>query len=107
MNYNVAHMMKWVEFFLFMAAITTTAFPVLYAFSPWYKSLLGRLIMTQATTLAVAMNLTLYFHFWTPTDIRVALLINIIVVAAIGITSGLLTWMLWTVAHKNNARSNL
>ena len=99
-------LIHWTEFCLVMACVSTLAFPALYAFSPWYKSALGRLVMLQSATLALAINLTAFFYFWTPTNLKLALVINAIVISAIAVTSALMTWMLWNVNHSKK-RSEL
>lgn len=51
----------WVAIF---SALCATAFPVLYALrSPWYDSVLGRVVMSYSTSLALALDYTLYQTF--------------------------------------------
>jgi hypothetical protein len=47
-----------------MSALCATAFPVLYGIrSPWYDSVLGRVVMSYSTSLALALDYTLYQTF--------------------------------------------
>jgi hypothetical protein len=40
-----------------------TAFPILYATRPWYRSLLGRALMTKAIGLALLVDLSVAHYF--------------------------------------------
>jgi hypothetical protein len=77
---------------LVVAAICTTAFPVLYLPSPWYKSHLGRAVMIQSASLAFAIDISLLLRVWKFTDDLATLLtINIVLLALISIGSIYLT----------------
>ena len=96
---------------LIFAAITTTSFPILYSFSPWYKSHLGRAFMAQAIAFSVAIDLTLLFKFWLPKDLDSKLMITIAAFMLVGIASLGLTAMMYRMnyvrfrATKENAMS--
>lgn len=47
---------------LIAAAVTTNAFPVFYAFSAWYQSWLGRVLMFHALVFAFALDVNLLFR---------------------------------------------
>lgn len=102
MTHDVELLTKWVHTCLAVAAFCSTSFPVLYAFSPWYSTLLGRFLMLQAVSFALAIDMTLLFQFWVPSDILVLFWINAIVFTLIaGATFGL-TVMLWRTNHVKN-----
>lgn len=74
--------------FLIIAAICTTAFCVLYAFSPWYRSHLGRAVMIQTASVASAMDISVFFIYKArPTNLLTALIINVGILAFISIGS--------------------
>lgn len=75
-----------------IAAFTTTAFPLLYAFAPWYKSRLGRGLMLQGIAIALALDLTVLFAIWTPTNILVLFWVSFFGFAFIAMATGYLTW---------------
>lgn len=105
---DVATLMLWGDIALVVAAIATTAFPLLYMFSPWYRSQVGRLIMMKALAFAMAMDATVYFRFWLPENIKIAYLVNDIVFTAISIAVSALTIQLWRMNYsKKPARSFL
>lgn len=91
---------------LVCAAITTTTFPLLYSFVPWYRSFLGRCMMAHAVSLAFAIDVTAIFTFFaTPASIQVLLWINVAVISAIAITSGLLSFIQARI-HLANRKEN-
>ena len=69
---------------LVIAAITTTLFPTLYAFVPWWRSLLGRSMMAQSLALGLILDLSVVFQFFlTPSSRLVILWLNIGILAVI------------------------
>lgn len=66
MTHDLETLENWLQFFLVVAGVCTTLFPLLWLFSPWYSTLLGRLLMLQSVAFAAAIDLTLYFQFWPP-----------------------------------------
>lgn len=99
MTEEVQTLLRWIQTCLAFAAFSTTLFPFLYLFSPWYKTKLGRVLMLQSVAFALAIDLTLVFSFWTPTNIYVVLWLNVIVFSLIAISTGLLTWAMWRINH--------
>jgi hypothetical protein len=86
---------------LIPAAIATTAFPVLYMFSPWRKSALGQAIMLQSVTLSVAILLKLFLTFFVRGPARNFLLwTNVGILLLITVASTILTYLLWTFRRK-------
>lgn len=72
-----------------IAAITATVLPLAYAFVPWYKSLVGRVLMLHAVALALALDVTAVFRYWHTHNEELLLWIYITVISlvAIGTTS--------------------
>lgn len=97
----------WVHVCLVVAAVSTTTFPMLYCFSPWSASGLGRVLMLQGIAFAAAMDLTAIFSFWAPIHhIELALIINAVVFTFIAASTGALTIMLWRLQHER-ANNNI
>lgn len=84
----------WIPVSLCVAAFFSTLFPVLYMFSAWYKTSLGRVLMFQALAFAAAIDVTLLFQFWRPT-LAVALVVNTVVFSTIAVSTALLSILLW------------
>lgn len=85
---------------LWLAAIGTTAFPVLYLFSPWYKSILGRTMMAQAWAFALTVDATLLFRYWQPPSIWTQLVSALLLVYVAG-TAVTLTSILWILNYQH------
>lgn len=99
MTEDIEVLTKIIQICLYVAAFFVTAFPVLYAFSPWYSTKLGRLLMLQAIAFASAVDLTALFQFWQPKSVLVYFWIETLTFIFIAIASGLLTWGLWRTNH--------
>lgn len=83
---------------LIIATITTTSFPVLYLFSPWYKKRLGQAFMLQAVTLMAAIWLKFILTFFLAEGPRQLLLwANVGILAAIAVATSSLTYLLWNI----------
>lgn len=95
MTHDIHVLMTWILVCLIVAALCSTAFPLLYAFFPWRSTLLGKLLMLQAVAFALAMDGTVLFQFWVPSNVLVIFWINAIVFSLIAVASTLLTSMLW------------
>lgn len=93
---------------LVIAAITTTLFPALYAFAPWWRTFLGRSVMAQSVALALVLDLSVLFNFFvTPSSRTFSLWLNIVILVFIAITSGCLCLIqarLLRERHKNAHR---
>lgn len=92
MNSDVHVLRAWIMVALTAAAFFTTAFPLVYSFSPWYKSALGRSLMLQGVALAAAIDLTLIYQFKRPSSVIVYFWMNAIVLSLVAFASALLTW---------------
>lgn len=91
MTHDIDVLLAWAQWCLFVTALCTTAFPIMYAFSPWYKSPLGRALMTQAIAFALAIDLTLVVQFWNPSDILILFWLNAFVLTLVAVSTGWLT----------------
>ena len=99
----------WARVALVVAALGANSFPVLYAFSPWYKSQLGKIMMLLGITLAVALDLSLLFGVWKPHDLWPLLVIQAIIYTMIAFATTGLTFHLWKLNYsskKNKEKTN-
>jgi hypothetical protein len=99
MTHDVHVLTEWIKVATFIAAICTTSVPVIYAFSPWYESKLGRLFMMKAVSFALAMDLTVIFMIWTPTNILVIFWTDAIVLTTIAASTASLAFLIWRMNH--------
>ena len=92
---------------LVIAAITTTLFPILYAFAPWWRSFLGRSVMAQSLALGIILDLSVLFQFFlTPSSLLFITWLNIVILVVIAVTSGCLSIIqlrLLRERHKSHA----
>ena len=95
MNPHEMHVLiNWLRVFLILAVAFSTLFVIMYAFSPWYRSVVGRLLMLQSFSVALALDITLYFQFWPPHHILVAFWIELIEFLLIALATCLLCILL-------------
>lgn len=92
-------LLRWAQGCLIIATIFSNMYPIMYAFSPWHKSALGRIIMFKAIAFAMALNITLLFQFWHPEDLMVLYLIDAVVFTFIAITTASVTYMVWKLNY--------
>lgn len=95
MTHNIHTLMLWIKGCLIVAATGTTAVPVIYAFAPWRKRLLGKIFMTKAISFAAFMDMILLFTFWTPKDILILFWVEAVVLTAIAVSTSLQAFMIW------------
>ena len=55
-----------IRIFSIIAAIFATSCPVIYSFSPWWSTPLGRVVMLQAVSFALLLDLIVLFKFLEP-----------------------------------------
>lgn len=96
MTRDLETLQQWLKICLLVAAICTTAFPLLWAWSPWWQTLLGRLMMLQAIAFAAAVDITAFFQYygsdaWFAKHILFIFWLNAIVFALIALATLLLT----------------
>lgn len=99
MTRDIETLTRIVQVCLFIAAFCSTSFPLLYSFFPWRSTKLGRLLMLQSVSFALALDCTLLFQFWFPEDILIIFWINALVFILIAVATASLTWMMWTTNH--------
>lgn len=92
------------KYMLVIAAIFATAFPVIYSFSRWHETGLGRILMLHGISLAFALDVTVLFYFWTPTDILVAFWIEVIIFTLIALASCLMCIYLVRLNYMNKEK---
>lgn len=66
MTHDLETLENWLQICLIVAAVCTTVFPLIWLFSPWWRTPVGRLLMLQSVAFAAAIDLTAYFQFWPP-----------------------------------------
>jgi hypothetical protein len=84
-----------------VAAIGTTSVPIIYAFSPWYKYRLGQIFMLKAVSFAAAIDVTVLFQFWAPTDILIQFWVEAVLFSAIAVSTSTQAFMIWQLRRKN------
>lgn len=85
----------WIRTVLVIAVVCSNLFILLYSFSPWYRSNVGRLLMLQSFSLALALDTTLLFRFWNPQKhLLVLFWIQVVELSLIAIAAALLCVML-------------
>lgn len=99
MTHDIETLTNILKVFLWVAAFFATSFPVLYMFSPWYSTNLGRLLMLQSVSFALAIDLTVLFTVWQPENILIYFWVQVFVFGFIAIATGLLTYGLWRTNH--------
>lgn len=104
MSPDVADLLFWIRVGLWVAAICTTSFPLLYLFSPWYGSKIGRALMLQGIAFAVTVDITLLFQYWETENLMLIFAINLFAISFIATASAALTVMLWVSNYKRRQR---
>ena len=87
-------LIHWLHFFLIVAAVCATVFPIAYSVVPWYRTALGRVLMLHAVALALALDVTIIYTYWTKSNIALALWINFFVFGAIAFANVAFTYIL-------------
>lgn len=96
-----------------VAAVCATSVPIIYVFSPWYVSKLGRAFMLQAVAFAAAVDLTVLFQFWRTMNIEALFWVNLVVLGLIAVATAVLTIVIFRLNRtssyvaKHTARSTL
>ena len=99
MTHDIEVLRAWIRIVALVAAICTTAVPVLYAFSPWRSRRVGQLFMLQAVSFAAAMILTVLFSYWRPKNILVMFWVDAVVLTAIAGSTAALALLMWRTNH--------
>lgn len=97
MTHNVDVLTAWILVCVIVAAIGTTAVPILYSFFPWRSRPIGKLFMLQSISYALAIDLTVLFFLWPTDNILVLFWINAAVFTFISMTS--ISMAIWFVTR--------
>lgn len=104
MSENIEFLGMWILICTIVAAVGTTAVPVLYAFSPWRSRRLGQLFMLQAVAFAMAIDLTVLFEIWRPINILVLFWVNAVVFTFIASSTSALAIFMWRLNHPSKKK---
>jgi len=97
-----------IRIFSIIAAIFATSCPVIYSFSPWWSTPLGRVVMLQAVSFALFLDLIVLFKFLEPASSSAAFFaVRTIMYGMIGLATGSLTYMIWRLNHNKNSRKEV
>lgn len=97
MTHDVETLRLWIRVVTFIAACCTTTVPIIYSFSPWWRSRLGQLFMLQACAFAAAMDLTCLFMVWQPKNIVLIFWVDAFFLSAIAISTLALAILILTI----------
>lgn len=103
---DVETLKTWLAVCLVIASVCTTLFPILYSFSPWYKSWLGRALMLQAVAFSITLDLTLVFYLVQGEPDIVRLYAYCISFSFIAGATAFLTYKMIKNNYKNYFRKN-
>lgn len=103
---DIEALRQWILGCLIVASICTTLVPIVFAFVPWYRSVLGRLFMTQAISFAAVMDVTTLFHFWRPRAI-IIFWTNASLLTLIAASTAALAWVIWELNYKTHQRKEV
>lgn len=99
MNGDIEVLRAWIRVVLIIAAICTTAVPIIYSFSPWRSRPFGRLFMMQAISFAVAMDLSALFSVWHPVNILILFWVDALILTLIAASTSAMAGMMWRMSH--------
>lgn len=95
MSSDIETIRQWTRVILTITAICVSVFPLLYLFSPWYKSQLGRAMMLQSLSIAFAVDFSAVYQYWAFTEnLKVLVTIRLFMFVFVGAASIYLTTML-------------
>lgn len=97
MTHDIKVLTAWILVCVIIAAIGTTAVPILYSFFPWRSRPIGKLFMLQSVSFALAIDLTVLFFLWPTSNILVLFWINAAVFTFISTTS--ISMAVWFVTR--------
>jgi hypothetical protein len=102
---DVENLRSWIRVCLWVCAICTTLVPLIYSFSPWWRSLLGRAFMIQAISFAMIVDITLIFAYWKPdslSDILVRFWVDAILLTLVAGATLTLAITIWLLNHRQH-----
>jgi len=106
MTHDVDVLRRYLLIVVFISAMGSTSVPLIYAFSPWRTRAIGRMFMLQAVSFAVALDMTVLFQFWMPSNILVLFWIETFVFTAIASSTIMLAWMMWRLNHPSKKKGS-
>lgn len=95
MTHDLEVLRAWIRIVTVITALAVTSFPILYSFTPWRTRPVGRILMLQGISFAVAIDLSTIFSFWRPSNILVLFWANAFILTIIAISTSSLTWWVW------------
>lgn len=96
--YDIDDMVLVGRLFLILAAITTTLYPILYSFLPWYRSRLGRAVMLKAVAFCLTIWLKFVLTFFLNDNTRELLRwVNAGVLIVIGVATSTMTYEMYII----------
>ena len=101
MTRDITVLREWIRVAGIICAICTTAVPIIYSFSPWRSRALGKLFMLQAISFALAIDISVLFSIWIPTDILVVFWVDAIVLTAVAVSTASLAIFIWRMNAPN------
>lgn len=87
-----------VTFVAVLAAIFTTAIPILYARVKWEKSYVGRMFMCKTISISFAVDAALFFRIVDP-PLYVRNVITLIMYSMLAISSSMFFVMMWRLQN--------
>lgn len=87
-----------------IAVLLTAAFPVLYLFSPWWRSWTGRALMYRAVSYAVLMIGSVWLYIWPPENVELRLWIRLLLFTFLASGSATGLYMLWRVNYSSKKK---
>lgn len=90
----------WLHILMVIAAICATAFPMLYAFSPWYRSVLGRALMIQGVALAWILDITAIYALIENEDLETKLWVYVVSFIFLACATAFMTMRLWQINYR-------
>lgn len=97
MTHDIHVLTTWIRVVALITAACTTSVPILYSFSPWRSTVIGRLFMLNALSFAAVMDLIALFFYWHPTDILVVFWTDAFVLTMSAGSTLALTLLMWQV----------
>lgn len=85
---------------LFVAAVAATIVPIVYAFSPWHSSALGRAFMTQAIAFAVILDLTTLYSIWRPASLYLRFWTQLIAFILVAYATARIAIFIWHTNYR-------
>lgn len=96
----------WIRVCVIVAAISTTAVPIIYSFSRWRSRRLGQLFMLQALAFAAALDLRAVYMFYSPVNILLEFWVKAFVFTLIAISTTALSCLMWRLSHPKKDGKN-